>query len=62
MKQDRPSRLQGFDARLPNGGDVSAWDDLRKETFLQRPGIEWIQSVDPTVWPSLFDDRDDTAH
>ena len=49
-------KLLGFDARLLAEGYLdSEWSDDRREVYLLDSKVSWPLSVDPLVWPSLFD-------
>ena len=51
--------LLGYDVRLAAETYVAArWDDQARRVFLLRPEIAWPLSVDPMVWPSIFQYQD----
>jgi len=47
-------RLLGFDARQISS-NLNLWDRQRRQTFLLDTGVERPLSVDPIIWPSVFD-------
>jgi hypothetical protein len=48
-------RMAGFDARELWVPPAKTWPSARRERFLFRPDVERPLSVDPTVWPSIFE-------
>jgi hypothetical protein len=48
--------LIGFDARLHRNLYEAEWPNERRRDYLIDPTVEWPLSVDPDVWPSIFDD------
>lgn len=51
-------RLVRFDVRLHKDEYVSShWSKKDRDLFLLRPEIEWPLSIDPLVWPSIFDSK-----
>jgi hypothetical protein len=51
-KRMESERLIGFDARVLG---VADWDAGRRAQYLLRPETPYPMSVDPAVWPSIFD-------
>ena len=48
-------RLMGFDVRVGEDVVSAHWDDRRRSAYLLDEGVNRPLSVDPLVWPSLFD-------
>lgn len=54
--------LLGFDIRLPSDVYVqNRWVPELREDFLLKPEIRWPLSVDNSVWPSVFNELEETA-
>ena len=48
-------RVLGFDARVAVEAVGKYWDAGRRRAYLLRDDVDYPLSVDPLVWPSLFD-------
>ena len=57
------SRLLGYDARLrPDTYVRTCWDQTRRTNFLLAEDVQWPLSVDPLVWPSVFQSKEGPWH
>jgi len=45
----------GYDARISESVLPGYWDNLRRDMYLARKDVSSPYSVDPVVWPSIFD-------